>query len=232
MAGASVVPRFEFDIPRPRRSTVVAGIVLLNVEALFVLIYLAVTGRSYHLDFLLFPFVWINVGLWALWRGDPPSAPPRRRYAAGLLAVGYFLVLGYMGNMLAPGEQFGGNPATGLDIVVYGVQPPGWTPHLLYNGSYLHVSLLPPYVIGFAALTYLVYARLLEAAGLASIGLVGVVSCISCTLPLIVAVVTGAIGASSGAILSAVAPVAYEAGMVLFVATVGALYWQPSISRG
>lgn len=229
---SNAVSNLDVRIPRPRKSTIVWGLVLVNVEALFVLTYLAITGRSPDLAFLLFPFVWINVGLWALWRADPPDVPARRKRVGAALAVAYFLVLGYAGNMLALGESFGGNPATGLDLVVYGAQPPGWTPHLLYNGSYLHVSLLPPYVVGFAALTYLVYARLLEATGLASVGLLGVFSCLSCTLPLVVAVVTGAVGASSGAVLTAVAPVAYEAGMVLFVLTVAALSWTPTIGRG
>jgi len=229
MSGSTSAARLRAHLPRPRRRTVLAGLVLVNLEALFVAIYLTVTGRSYPLDFLLFPFVWINVGLWAILRTTPPPVPSRRRYVAGVLAVGYFLVLGYMGNMLAGGEAFGGNPAAGLDLVVYGAQPPGWTPYLLYNGTYVHVSLIPPYVVGFAALTYLVYATLLEASGLASVGLVGLFSCLSCTVPLLAAAAASAAGASSGVILSAVAPVAYEAGMVIFVLTVALLHWQPGM---
>jgi hypothetical protein len=224
-----VVSSLDVRIPRPRRSTIVWGLVLVNVEALFVLTYLAITERTYDLAFLLFPFVWINVGLWALIRTDPPSASRRRRRLAAGVAVVYFLVLGYMGNMLALGAALGSNtPALGFDFVMYGPQPPGWTPYATYNGDFLHVSLVPPYVVGFAALTYLVYATILDAASLASVGIVGVFSCITCTMPLVAAVVTGAIGASSGALLSAVAPIAYEGGMVLYVVTVALLYWRPT----
>lgn len=224
------VTDLDVRIPRPRRSTVVWGLVLVNVEALFVLTYLAITGRSYDLAFLLFPFVWIDVGLWALVRTDPPAASLRRRRIGAALAIGYFLALGFLGNMLALGPAFGSQtPAAGFDFVMYGIQPPGWTPYLLYNGEFLHVSLIPPYVIGFAALTYLVYAAVLDAASLASVGLVGLVSCVSCTMPLVAAVFTGAIGASSGALLSAAAPIAYEGGMVLYVVTVALLYWRPGI---
>lgn len=226
------VSNVDRRIPRPQRSTIVWGLVLVNVQALFVLTYLAITGRSYSLDFLIFPFVWINVGLWALVRTDPPDAPPRRRGIAAVLAICYFLVLGFLGNMLAPGAAFGSNtPALGFDVVMYGLQPPGWTPYLLYNGELIHVSLIPPYVIGFAALTYLVYATVLDASSLATVGIVGLFSCISCTMPLIAAVVTGAVGASSGALLSAVAPIAYEGGMVLYVVTIALLYWRPVIRR-
>lgn len=224
----SAVSNLDVRIPRPRRSTVVWGLVLVNVEALFLLTYLAITGRSPALSFLLFPFVWINVGLWALIRTDPPSTSDRRKYTAAVLAFGYFLALGFMGNMLAPGAALGSNtPALGFEFTMYGPQPPGWSPYATYNGEWIHVSLVPPYVIGFAALTYQVYATLLDAASLASVGLVGLVSCISCTMPLVAAVVTGAVGASTGALLTTVAPIAYEAGMVLFVLTVALLHWRP-----
>ncbi|WP_445677846.1 DUF7546 family protein [Salinarchaeum laminariae] len=219
-------------IPRPRRSTVVWGLVLVNVEALFVLTYLAITGRSPDLAFLLFPFVWINVGLWALIRTDPPEAKPRRKRFAIVLAALYFVALGFLSNMFAPGAAFGSNtPALGFDFVMYGPQPPGWSPYALYNGDLIHVSLMPPYVIGFAALSYLVYATLLDAASLATVGLVGLFSCVSCTMPLVAAVITGAVGASSGGLLAVVAPIAYEGGMVLYVVTVALLYWRP-VLRG
>lgn len=228
MSNATLPP--DLRIPRPQRSTIVWGLVLVNVEALFVLTYLAITGRSPDLAFLLFPFVWINVGLWALVRTEPPVASSRRKYVAAVLAICYFVALGFLSNMFAPGAAFGSNtPALGFDFVMYGPQPPGWTPHILYNGELIHVSLMPPYVVGFAALTYLVYSTLLDAASLATVGLVGLFSCISCTMPLVAAVVTGAVGASSGALLTAVAPVAYEGGMVLFVVTVALLYWRPVI---
>lgn len=217
-------------LPRPRRSTVVWGMVLINVEALYLATYVAVTGRSVlgNLGFLLFPFVWINVGLWAIVRVDPPPAPARRRRLSAVLVGGYFLVLAYVVGMIAPGEVLGGNPALGFEAILYRV-PPGWAPALVYNGSLIHVSLMPPYVVGLAALTYLVYARVLVASSLASVGLVGVFSCVSCSLPLLAAIVAGAAGVSGSALLALVAPVAYELGMVVFVVTVAALAWQPTI---
>ncbi|GAB3682193.1 hypothetical protein GCM10028857_07600 [Salinarchaeum chitinilyticum] len=230
---SNAASNLDFRVPRPQRSTVVWGLVLVNVEALFVLTYLAITGRSPDLAFLLFPFVWINVGLWALVRTDPPPAPTRRKYVAGALAICYFVALGFLSNMFAPGAAFGSNtPALGFDFVMYGPQPPGWSPHILYNGELIHVSLMPPYVVGFAALTYLVYSTLLDAASLATVGLVGLFSCVSCTMPLVAAVVTGAVGASSGTLLTAVAPIAYEGGMVLYVVTVALLYWRPVVRTG
>ena len=227
------VSNLGLRIPRPKKSTIVWGLVVVNVEALFVLTYLAITQRSYDTAFLLFPFVWINVGIWALVRTDPPAASARRKRIAGTVAVLYFLVLGFMGNMLALGPAFGSEtPAMGFEFVMYGLEPPGWTPYVLYNGEFLHVSLIPPYVIGFAALTYLVYATVLDAASLAGVGIVGLFSCISCTMPLVAAVFTGAVGASSGALLSAVAPIAYEGGMVLYVVTIGLLYYRPVMGGG
>lgn len=215
-------------VPRPRRETVVWGLVLVNVQALFVLSYASVTGHSLLDPFLYYPFVWIDVGLWALVRTNPPSASTRARRLAAGVAVGYFLLLAYVSDVIGPGAAFGGNPAIGLSTRVFSV-PPGWAPSLLYNGEYLHLSLRPPYVVGFLALSYLVYATVLEARSVASLGLLGALSCVTCTLPLFAAGIAVVTGVSVGTVLAASAPYLLPAGTAVYVLTVALLYWRPGI---
>lgn len=216
-------------VPRPRRETVVWGLVLVNVQLLFLLSYSSVTGRSLFDPFLYYPLVWIDVGLWALLRTKPPDASARTRRLAAGLAVAYVLLLAFVANVIGPGEVLGGNPAIGFSTRLFNV-PPGWAPALLYNGPYLHLSLRPPYVVGFLALGYLVYATILEARGVASLGLLGVLSCLSCTLPVLAAGLALATGVSTGSLVAASAPYLLPASTALYVLTVALLYWRPGLA--
>lgn len=215
-------------LPRPRRRTVGWGLLLVNVQALFVLSYASVFERSLLDPFLWYPFVWIDVGIWALVRTEPPRASRRARRVGAAIAVAYFLLLALASNTIWVGEAFGGNPAIGLDLRL--VQPsPGWTPSLLYNGTYLHLSLIPPYVVGFTALSYLLYATVLEARRAATLGLVAVFSCVSCTLPVVAAVAAVVTGTSASALLAGTGSYLLPGGTALYVLTVALLFWRPGM---
>ena len=206
---------------RPATETLLWGAVLVTAELLALLLYLAqpsVTPTAVR--YYVYPFVWINVGLWALVRTDPPAASRRRRYAAGAFAVGYFAVLAYAGGLVGPGL---GAMTTGLRIAPL---PPGIGPALIYGGEAIRLVLFPYKIVGYAALAVLVYATALDVARSAIGGTLGLFSCVSCTWPVLATFVGGVAGGSS-AVASATLSGSYGLSTVIFVVTVGLLYWRP-----
>ncbi len=206
---------------RPARGTLLWGAVLVNTELLVLFLYLAQPDvRATAIRYYIYPFIWINVGLWALVRVDPPTANRRRQGIAGALAIGYFLVLAYAGGLVGPGL---GELATGFRIAML---PPGFGPALVYSGEAIRVILFPFKVVGYVALSYLVYATVLDVARSAIGGVLGLFSCVSCTWPVIASVVAGVAGSSS-AIASAALSASYGLSTLIFVVTVCLLYWRP-----
>ena len=194
----------RFDVGR---ETVLWGLLALNIELFALGLYWLVssaqlTGAS-GLRYWVYPFVWINVGVWAVLRTDPAPTGRRQRRIAAAVAVGYFVVLGYFGGL-------------------FGLA----TPAVLYNGSVVAVTLLPFKTIGYAALAYLVYATVIDAGGSAVTGLLGLLSCVSCTWPILASVVTGVAGTGT-ALAGAVYAQSYGLSTLVFVVTVGLLYWRP-----
>ena len=212
--GFSSLARF-----RPERETLLWGAVLVNAELLALLFYLAQPGVSpTAIRYYVYPFVWINVGLWALVRTDPPAASKQRRFLVGALAAGYFAVLAYAGGLVGPGGM-----ATGFRIAPL---PPGSGPALVYGGESVQFALFPYKIIGYVALAYLVYATLLDVARSAIGGVLGLLSCVSCTWPVLASLASGIAGGSS-AVASAALTESYGLSTVVFVLTVGLLYWRP-----
>jgi hypothetical protein len=216
------------DISVPRvsveRDTLLWGALVVNTELLVLLAY-GVLGSTSLRDplavrYWLYPFVWINVGIWAFFRTSPAPAPARQRRLAAALAVGYFGVLAYTGGVVGHAHQ-----ATGLRVSWWAL-PPGWGPAVLYNGMGLSLTLLPYKVIGYLSLAYLVYATILDAAGAAVSGVLGLLSCVSCTWPVLASLVSGVVG-SGTAVAGAVYAQSYGLSTVVFVATVALLYWRP-----
>jgi hypothetical protein len=212
-----------------RRDLLVAAIVL-NTEALAVLAYISLPNVTpTAIRYYLFPFVWINVGLWALVRTiraeHSRERSPGRRYGAAALAVGYFLVLAYLGGIIAPGHALAGPvghpPVTDTRIAWL---PPGWGPALLYNGALVSLTAMPFAIVGYLALASLVYATVLDAAGSAVGGVLGMLSCVSCTWPVLASLV-GGIGGSG--LVTTVTTQSYGLSTVVFVFTVCLLSWRP-----
>ncbi|MDG5778279.1 hypothetical protein VB773_15070 [Haloarculaceae archaeon H-GB2-1] len=213
------VPEIRFQ-----KDTLLWGALLVNTELLVLLAY-GVLGSTSLRDplavrYWLYPFVWINVGLWAVLRTRPAPSSTRHRRLAAVLAVGYFGLLAYTGGVVGHAHQ-----ATGLRISWWAL-PPGWGPAVLYNGMGLSLNILPYKVFGYGALAYLVYATVLDAVGSAVTGLLGLLSCVSCTWPVLASLVTGVVG-SGTAIAGAVYAQSYGLSTVVFVVTVALLYWRP-----
>jgi hypothetical protein len=213
---------------RPDRESLVYWSAIVNAELLVLLLYfLFVTGPPTALGFVLlvlYPFVWLNLSWWAYRTTDVPAASGRRKLLAGVLAVGYFLLLAYVGGLLLPGI---GELATGWRVVLFQV-PPGFAPAVLYSGESIVVNLIPYQTVGYLALAYLVYVTALDVSGNLAAGVVGLFSCVSCTFPVIAAVVSGVTG--SAALATTVSQQSYGLSTVVFVVTVLLLRWRPTVA--
>lgn len=225
---------------RPNRRILLWAALLINAELIAVLGYVSLpTVTPTAIQYYVYPFVWINVGLWAIVRTARVSGGPsgsegrertrgtgRRRYAAGALATGYFLVLAYVGGLVGPGRVLSGHTGhphpPGFRIAWL---PPGWGPAPLYSGPLIELTLMPFMIVGYLALAYLVYATVLDAVGSAIGGVLGLLSCVSCTWPVLASLVGGIAGGTG---LAAVATTqSYALSTVVFVLTVSLLYWRP-----
>lgn len=214
---------------RPAPRTARLGAVLLAFEAAAVGLYLlSADVRITDPLILVYPLIWINVGLWAVWRTDRPRASDRRRLAVGLLAIGYFGVLAAVGGVLDLSHVAHGHVHGTQLRVAYASLPPGFGPAVFYSGSFVSLNLLPYQVVGYAALAYLVYATVLDAAGSAAPGLLGLFSCVSCTWPVIGTLVAGLFGSGTPVYTFALSQ-SYALSTVVFVSAVALLRWRPDL---
>lgn len=210
---------------RPERETLLWGALVVNLELLLLGSYAIVADpqlvNAAAIRYWIYPLIWINVGAWAILRTKPAPTGARQKRIGLAIAVGYFAVLSYFGGLVGPASP----GPVGLDVSLLAL-PPGWGPAILYNGTVLSLTLLPYKVIGYAALTYLVYVTVLDAAGSAVTGVLGLLSCVSCSWPILATLVTGVAG-SGTALAGAVYTQSYGLSTVVFVVTVGLLYWRP-----
>jgi hypothetical protein len=222
----------------PDRRDLLIGAIVVNAELLVVLVYLAiepVTVDSWR--FIVYGFLWINAGLYAVAKTTPAPATPRTKRLALLVAGGYFLVLAVAGGIVGPSHtsplaslltdghlhSHGTATAGSFDLRLL---PPGWGPALVYQGAWLSVILMPYKVIGYLSLSYLVYATVIDAAGTVVSGTLGLLSCVSCTWPVVGSLVTSLFGSGSAVVVAATTwP--YDVSTVAFLATVALLTWRP-----
>ncbi|MFB6293715.1 MAG: hypothetical protein ABEH60_05590 [Halonotius sp.] len=193
----------------------------LNSQLLAGALYVAFTAaRATPVKLVAFAAVWINVGVWVVAnsRPDLTAVAARTRRRALLVAAGYFAALAVAGGLVGVGSE----AATGLRIAPL---PPGYGPALLYSGEWVTINLQPNYLVGYAALAYLVYVTVIDAAGSAAAGLLGLFSCVSCSWPIIVSLVSG----GSSVLVTAALQVSYGLSTAVFLVTAGLLYFRPAI---
>ncbi len=212
--------------PTPFSALIWATVIFF--EILLILAYVQLANAQL-LPLHFYPFVWINLAVWAIWRTETPSAPRRTKRIAGAIAAGYFLVLAYFGGLVREGHAFHDHGEVPPELLASGFRvifelPPGYGPALSYSGMYVTSAVIPHLLIGFIALTYLLYVTILDAGGDASVGLVGLFSCIGCSFPLLFALFSG--GATT-AVAAFVYSQAYALSTVVFAFTIGVLYWRP-----
>ncbi|MFW5917960.1 MAG: DUF7546 family protein [Haloferacaceae archaeon] len=216
------------------RETLLAVALLVNTQLAITLAYLVISDSIFtELRYLVYPWLWIDAAILAVWKTDLAPASTRTRRIGLAIAGGYVLLLAVAGGLVGPaggtlatltGTAGPAPDPTGLSVHWL---PPGSGPAVLYQGSIVSVTLLPYEVIGYAGLAYLVYAGVLETAGSTVSGLVGVFSCVSCAWPVVGGLVTTVFGSSS-AIAVAATTWPYDVSTIVFLSAVALLYWRPS----
>jgi hypothetical protein len=211
-------------------------VLLLVVEAVGVVGYLALTNTTVQsVRYVLYPFVWINVGIVAVVAVTPRPTSRRARLVASGLAVGYFAGLALLAGLvsvdtaalLGTGHDHSHAHVHGLQVVM---TTPGWGPRVGYAGDVLTVNLVPFRVIGYLALAYLVYAALVDLAGAALSGLLGLGSCLSCTLPIVGSLGVGLVGGTGAA--ATLASFSVDVSTAVFVGSVLLLTRRPGTGTG
>jgi hypothetical protein len=206
----------------PGGDAVLLGVLLVLGEGLLAVSYVALFRPevTQPLMVVLVPFVWLNLSLWVFLRVRPAAADSRQ-WPAALVAVAYFGILAVLGGLAFDG----GATASGLRVRL--ALFPGWAPMLIYDGAIMDLLVVPFKLVGYLALTYLVYVTARDAAGAVLGGAVGLLSCVSCSFPIIAGLVTSVAGGGAAA---AVYSNSYPLSTVVFALTVGLLSWRPSIA--
>jgi hypothetical protein len=215
---------------RPDRDTLVRGALLANTLVLATLCYVILTPADLTPPRLtLYGLLWVGVGVAVLAREATVvrSASTRARRAATGVAVAYLAALALAGGVVVPG----GVPAAVANGWFVRALPPGWGPALVYGGVDVAVVLTPARVVGYLALAALVRGTVLDAAGAGALrsgapGLLALFSCVSCSLPLLAGAAALLFGAGSS-LAATTAALSYDLSTLVFLVTVGLLYWRP-----
>ena len=207
---------------RPNRLTALSAIAVLQLEILLVLGYVIIRDvRITEPLILVYPFLWINVSLWALLTTTTDSSSRRYRYLATAVGIGYFLILAYFGGLLGFGTG-----ARMIPLHIDWTLPPGYSPVLLYQDSLLRLVIEPYKLVGYLTLAYLVYTTVLDTAGSTVSGVVGLFSCVSCSWPILATAATSLFGSSS-AVASFALDQTYGLSTLAFFSAIALLYWRP-----
>lgn len=204
--------------------SVILGILVLQLLVIF--LYVRVSASDTSPLTLLYPVIWITVGLTVLLTTESGTADTQMRRVATGISVGYFGLLAAASGILSLGTSFTGAPGPHGFRVALATVPPGWGPALMYSGSFLNVVLIPFELIGYIALTYLVYVTILDVSGSALTGVIGLFSCVSCTWPILGTVLAGLFGSSSVVITFATNQ-PYGFSTIVFLTAIALLYWRP-----
>ncbi|MXR41970.1 hypothetical protein GRX01_11565 [Halobaculum sp. WSA2] len=212
------------DIDRlvTRRTLLVAALVV-NVELAAVLAYFSLTTASLTSPlFTLYGLIWVNLALVVFARYRPPTADARTRRRALAVAVGYALLLAVFGGVVGVAPP---RTTPGVEIALL---PPGWGPALVVNAGVAAAILMPAKVLGYAALAYLLYGAVVDAAGAGVAGALGLFSCLSCSLPILAGAVASLLGGGA-VVAAAVTGIGYGPSTLVFVVTVALLWWRPGL---
>jgi hypothetical protein len=180
--------------------------------------------------YTIYGLLWIFVGAIVIWKTNPASADARTRRRATIVAIVYLSILSIVGGVII---TTGGNAANAL-TQSFGIRVatllPGWGPAPIITTPIGAVVLMPARIVGYLALTYLVYATVIDAARAAVSGIVGLLSCVSCSWPVIASVLSGVLGGGS-AVAAIAVDFSYDVSTVVFILTIALLYWRPIVGR-
>ncbi|MXR50302.1 hypothetical protein GRX03_01585 [Halovenus sp. WSH3] len=213
----------------PQLWTVVLVNALLGVQLLAAVVYGAVFGTSLlSLHVFVIPFIWTTVSVVTVWHTDHVSRGWRPTLFAGAVAVGYLsLFLWLSGTVGFTPSQV--DPLTGsLGFGVEVGRSLGWGPVVYYSGEWIGARIIPYQIVGYLALSYLVYIAVLDVTRSASAGTLGLILCPGCAAAALIPAFGGIAGLSAA--LSFFVQYSYELATVMFVVAMGWLYYQPSIA--
>lgn len=221
--------RHRLHEARSRRAWPLGWVALVTIELLSLVAYQIATGPAVgEVRYLLYPFVWINVGLWAVTTTNPAAGSTRHHRLALLVGGGYFVAVMAIPGNLALGSLRGLH----LDFssLRVAMAPPGWGPIVAYAGV-VRLYLVPFEVVGYLALAYLVYANALSLARGTLGGALGLATCVGCTVP-VLAPLAGALGGPATGLATTAYAYSYDLGTALFVLTTLVLVASHDRGRG
>ncbi|MDY6764467.1 MAG: hypothetical protein SV377_02080 [Halobacteria archaeon] len=196
---------------------VVTSFELLIIGAYF----LFTSAEATTFRHLLYPIIWINIGVLAVIKTKPTKVETKYKILGVAISAIYFLVLMNVAGLIRIGGM-----NRGLNVAW--MVTPGWGPVLSYSGSFITFSLIPFQTIGYVALSYLVYATLVDATKAVVSGLIGLVSCVGCTWPIAASLLAGLFGGGgSSALSNVVYSYSYGLSTLVFLVAVALLYWRP-----
>ncbi|KTG10918.1 hypothetical protein AUR64_07000 [Haloprofundus marisrubri] len=200
---------------------------LVAFEVLALVGYFALTDATVtNPRYVLYPFVWINVGAVAVLRTTPASATRHVRLVAATVAVLYFLALAALAGLV--GLELGAHTHSHVHGFQFTMAAPGWGPRVGYAGSLVTVNFVPYRVLGYLALSYLVYATLVDAAAAVLSGVLGLASCIGCSFPIAGSLAAGAVGGTG---VVALETLSIDISTLVFVGAVALLAVRPRLRR-
>lgn len=207
----------SFDVPW-RTVSIWLAVTVLEVYAVAAYFALTPDSPTGDLRYLFYPLVWMNAGVWAVVRANPDTGNWRHRALGVAVAVAYFLAVLYVPGKLGPG-------AAGAAVAVrVEMAAPGWGPLVAVTSPWVRAFLVPFEVVGYAALSYLVYANVLRFSRRTLSGVLGLATCVGCTVP-ILAPLVGAFGGPTAGLTTTAYAWSYDLGTVVFLLTLGLLYW-------
>ena len=196
-----------------RRIGLWIGIVALELYLLVAYFVLTPAIPTGELRYLVYPFLWINAGIWAA-RTVTPTPANRRHRAVGVgIAALYLLLLLYL-----PGAIGSGTAGVATDFRV-AMAAPGWGPVVALTSPLLRLYLVPFEVVGYVALAYLVYANALRTSRSTLSGALGLVTCVGCTVPILVPLV-GALGGPATGLATTAYAWSYDLGTATFLVAI------------
>jgi hypothetical protein len=211
-------------------TTIAPWVLLVAAEVVAVAIYFILTPTEVRDPrTLVYPFIWINLGLWAIATVRPSPVSQRAKIAGIGIAAGYFLVLAWLTGLVAlyiAGHNHGHAHIHGLQVSWV---TPGWGPRVAYVTDLFHVYFVPYRVVGYLGLAYLLYVAVTDAAASALSGVVGLASCLGCAFPVVGS--TLATLGGSAAIIDAIRVNSPALSTLLFVVAMGLLWWRPGTNR-
>ncbi|MFC6784695.1 hypothetical protein ACFQFH_02115 [Halobaculum halobium] len=203
------------------------AVLALGAQSALALVYLVVTDAGLAAPrTLAISFIWVTAAVVGVHHADRPDSGRAVLALAGLVGVGYGLVLGWLTGSIGASS----GAAMGLDVVLL---PPWWGPMVRYDGTVLSLFVFPYQAFGYAALAYLVSLAVRDVAAYGTSagvgGLIALGSCASCALPVVAAVASALGGAGLGLGTAPAAGDTYLLATGAYVISVGVLTVRPTL---